>query len=70
MPRNWRAISQIVDENPIIYEMVWQDLPLNLKNPGAGANGMTAEQVIRAAIIKQTEEFSYEDLTFHLLDSV
>lgn len=64
------SISQILDENPIINEMVWQDLTQNLKNPGVGANGMTAEQVIRAAIIKQTEEFSYEDLTFHLLDSV
>jgi IS5 family transposase len=64
------SIRQILDDNPIINEMVWQDLTLNLKKPGGGANGMTAEQVIRAAIIKQMEEFSYEDLAFHLLDSV
>jgi IS5 family transposase len=31
---------------------------------------MTAEQVIRAAIIKQMENYSYEDLAFHILDSV
>ena len=64
------GISRILDDNPTISEMVWQDLTVNLMNPGVGANGMTAEQVIRAAIIKQMEEFSYEDLAFHLLDSV
>ena len=30
---------------------------------------MTAEQVLRATIIKQTEGFSYKDLAFHLIDS-
>jgi IS5 family transposase len=30
---------------------------------------MTAEQVLRAAVIKQTEGFSYEELAFHLVDS-
>jgi len=31
---------------------------------------MTAAQVVRAAIIKQMEMYSYEELVFHLLDSV
>ena len=31
---------------------------------------MTAEQVIRAAIVKQMFGFSYKDLAFHLMDSV
>ena len=31
---------------------------------------MTAEQVVRAAIIKQMEMYSYEEFAFHLLDSV
>ena len=35
-----------------------------------GAEGMSAEQVLRAAIIKQMEGYSYEELAFHLLDSV
>jgi IS5 family transposase len=30
---------------------------------------MSAEQVLRAAIVKQAEGFSYEDLAFHILDS-
>ena len=30
---------------------------------------MTAEQVLRCALIKQTHQFSYQKLTFHLADS-
>jgi len=62
-------ISQILDDNPIIYEMVLQDLTHGVENRNTGAEGMTAEQVIRTAIIKQTEGFSYEDLAFHIVDS-
>jgi len=31
---------------------------------------MTAEQVVRTAVIKLSQGYSYEDLAFHLLDSV
>ena len=64
------GISQILDANPIIYEWVLQDLTRNVTHTGAGAKGMSAEQVVRAAIIKQMEGYSYEELAFHLLDSV
>ena len=64
------AISRILDENSIIYDWVWQDLSQSEADHGPGAQGMSAEQVLRAAIIKQMEEFSYEELAFHLLDSV
>jgi IS5 family transposase len=64
------GISRILDSNPIIYEWVWQDLSPKATHPGTGAEGMSAEQVLRAAIIKQREGFSYEELAFHLLDSV
>jgi IS5 family transposase len=64
------AISRILDSNPIIYDLVMQDLsPKQIKSK-AGAKGMSAEQVIRAAIVKQMFEFSYKDLAFHLMDSV
>lgn len=63
-------ISQILDRNPIIYEMALQDLTVNVSNPGTGAEGMTAEQVVRTTIIKQMEEYSYEDLAFHIVDSI
>jgi len=64
------GISNILDDNPIINEWVLQDLTRNVTHTDTGAEGMSAEQVVRAAIIKQMESFSYEDLSFHLLDSV
>jgi len=65
-----KGISKILDDNPIIYKWVLQDLTRNVTHVDSGAEGMTAEQVVRAAVIKQMEGFSYEDLAFHLLDSV
>ncbi len=64
------GISQILDANPIIYDWVLQDLTRDVMRTDTGAEGMSAEQVLRAAIIKQMETYSYEDLAFHLLDSV
>jgi IS5 family transposase len=64
------AISRILDSNPIIYDLVMQDLSPQGTKSKAGAKGMTAEQVIRAAVVKQMFEFSYKDLAFHLVDSV
>ncbi len=64
------GISQILDDNPIINEWVLQDLTRDVTRTDTGAEGMSAEQVVRAAIIKQMESFSYEYLAFHLLDSV
>ena len=64
-----KSISQILDDHPIINEMVLQDLSRDVVKRDTGAEGMSAEQVLRAAIIKQLEGFSYEELAFHLLDS-
>ena len=65
-----QEISQIIDSNPIINEWVLQDLTRDKVLTDTGAEGMTAEQVIRTAIIKQMEGYSYEELAFHLLDSI
>jgi IS5 family transposase len=62
-------ISQILDSIPTINEMVLQDLTRGGRNNPTGAEGMTAEQIVRAAIIKKIEEFTYEELAFHLADS-
>lgn len=64
------GVSQILDANPIMYDWVLQDLTRKAIRTDTGAEGMSAEQVLRAAIIKQMEGYSYEDLAFHLLDSV
>jgi transposase, IS5 family len=60
-------IGEILDCNSSIYELALQDL--GVTDSSAGAKGMTAEQVIRAAIIKQIEGYSYRELEFHLVDS-
>jgi IS5 family transposase len=67
--RELETISKILDQNPIIYQMSLQDLSKSVSDTGSGANGMTAEQVIRAAIIKQMEGYSYQELAFHIIDS-
>ena len=38
-------------------------------DPTKGRDGMTAEQVLRAILVKQMNGFSYEELAFHLADS-
>jgi IS5 family transposase len=63
------AVSRILDRNPIINEMAFDDLTLNVNNTDTGAQGMTAEQVVRAAVIKQAEGYSYQGLSFHIIDS-
>jgi IS5 family transposase len=66
--KEYARISEILDSNYSIYELTLQDFDPGDKN--VGANGMTAEQVIRAAIVKQIEGYSYRELAFHLYDSL
>ncbi len=61
-------ISEILDSNSSIYDLVLQDLGGPADNE-VGVRGMTAEQVLRVAIIKQMEGYSYRELAFHLVDS-
>ena len=73
MPRNevareLEAISRVLDENRTIYELVYRDM-VRAKRPDTGRAGMTAEQVLRCAILKQYRNLSYEELAFHLEDS-
>jgi len=62
-------ISRILDQQPAMAERVGQDLVRGVKNPATGAGGMSGDQVLRVLIIKQMNDFSYEQLYFHLLDS-
>lgn len=65
-------ISEILDSKDSIFDLVLQDIrtPISAEtNIDRGAAGMTAEQVVRAAIVKQIEGYSYRELAFHLQDS-
>jgi IS5 family transposase len=67
--RELDRISRILDEEPTIVELVHQELCRGRQLRDTGACGMSAEQVLRAAIVKQMFGFSYELLPFHLADS-
>lgn len=62
-------VSRILREKPEIGAVIGQDLVRGVKNPGTGARGMTGEQALRALIVKQMNEFSYDELAFALTDS-
>jgi IS5 family transposase len=63
-------ISRILDANPTICDLAMQDLcAVSQRDQKSGAKGMTAEQVVRAAIAKQMLGFTYKELAFHIVDS-
>lgn len=68
MSQELQKISEVLDENPQILEVVLHDL-CDTADARLGAGGLTPELVLRAAIVKQMHGFSYEQLAFHLLDS-
>ena len=63
-----RAISQILDENPEIAQWIMHDLS-DGADPKRGASGLSGEQVLRCAILKNWHSLSYSKLAFHLADS-
>lgn len=63
-----RGISEIIDAHPEILERIYNDLARNHR-VDTGRDGMTAEQVLRCAVLKQYRSLTYEELEFHLQDS-
>jgi IS5 family transposase len=66
--RELEAISLVLDKNLGILDLVFRDL-VKYQRTDTGRGGMTAEQVLRCAILKQYRELTYEELAFHLEDS-
>lgn len=68
LAKELKVISDILDRHPIIAELAMQDLcGGDLKN--VGAKGLSADQVVRCALLKRIHGFSYAKLAFHLIDS-
>lgn len=66
--RELKAISQWLDEHRDVLGLVVCDLRRHgLKD--TGRHGLTAEAVLRCALLKQHRQLSYEELAFHLEDS-
>jgi IS5 family transposase len=62
-------ISNWLDQNPYLMDWVRLDVK-NECSSNTGRSSITAESVLRCAIIKQTRQLSYEDLAFYLQDSL
>ena len=61
-------MSRILDDTPGLLQVVFDDL-VKTKRADTGRQGLTAEQVLRCAVLKQYRQRSYEELAFHLDDS-
>lgn len=64
-------MSRLLDANRVALKAVQADL-LRIRKADAkrGRKGMSAEQVVRAAIVKQMLGLSYDELAFQLSDSL
>lgn len=67
--RELAKMSEVLDELPQVAELVAADLARGTTGSKAGRDGMTGEQVLRAALLKQMHGWSYYELAFHLADS-
>ncbi len=67
-PKELEQMSLVLEANPEIEELVLTDLTRG-KRTDTGRKGMTAEQVLRCAILKQLRELTYDDLEYYLTDS-
>jgi transposase, IS5 family len=63
-----QLISQVLDATPKVLDVVYQEL-VRSACPTTGREGMTADQVLRCALLKQYRQLTYEELAFHLEDS-
>jgi IS5 family transposase len=66
--RELKAMSQWLDGQPGILASVISDVRRHGVKE-TGRNGLSAEAVLRCALLKQHRQLSYEELAFHLEDS-
>jgi IS5 family transposase len=66
--RQLKAMSLWIDAHPELIGWVAADLR-RCEAKETGRQGLTAESVLRCALLKQHRQLSYEELAFHLEDS-
>ena len=64
-----RKLSEILDRHPEILELIAADL-IDTSVAAVGRTGFSAESVLRCLLLRQQLRLSYEQLAFHLSDSV
>ena len=65
-----QAISDFLDNNSTIVDIVQRDLQRGLKNPGTGRDGLTAQQVLRALILKRVKNWDWRELRERIADGI
>jgi IS5 family transposase len=71
--QEWEKIGSILDASPLINALAWSDLNKGCggqPKKATGAKGMSAEQVVRFAVVKMKERLSYRDLKDRVADSI
>lgn len=63
-----KDIDKVLDANPDILQCVHDDLVAQKTN--TGSRGISAERVLRCAILKQYKKYSYRELTKRLNDGI
>jgi len=66
--RELQMVARILDAHPEIGALVQADL-LEGRRSDRGRRGLSGDQVLRAALLKQIHGLSYRELEFHLQDS-
>jgi len=69
MAQQLKSISQFLDDHCAIVDLAAKDLCGNTAL-SSGRKGLTAESILRAALLKQMMGLSYEKLSFYLIDSI
>ena len=64
-----KEISRILDGLPTLIEAVAKDLARGVRFPLLGRRGLSAEQVLRAAIWQRSFGLTFEELAFQVADS-
>jgi len=64
-----KAMSHFLDAHPELLNLVAIDV-LNQGVQETGRKGLTAESILRCALLKQHRQLSYQELSFCLLDSI
>lgn len=62
-------MNAVLERLPDAAEAVYQDLVRGLRRPDKGRLGVSADQALRALMLKQMIGLTYEQLAFHLADS-
>ena len=68
-PKEFEQMALVLDANPEILDLAFADLTRGRRSD-TGREGMTAEQVLRCAIVKQLRELTYDCLNYQIMSAV